>query len=286
MMHGIYLVCHEQRLKIHPPSMNMSIKSGQRYKITNEQTKLALDLHGINHKTIMGYHLHGGENQQWVIDEQVNGQWTIRSVDQQKYLGVEKAPDNGTHLVGLDQPQFWDIEILPGCEDATKPSVKLCQSVRGTCFVVDHPLEKPPVGADLQLWTAWGGKNQIWVLEEYSSWFSHRSVSVKSGQRYKITNEETKLVVDLHAGNRKSILGCHFHGGENQQVTTLAAWITCASCNHDTPVDHGEAGERPMDHSISRVQEVPRCRENSRQWNTSRRPRRASVLGYRDSPGL
>ncbi|KAH9030987.1 ricin B lectin domain-containing protein [Lactarius pseudohatsudake] len=148
----------------------MSIKSGQRYKITNEQTKLALDLHGINHKTIMGYHLHGGENQQWVIDEQVNGQWTIRSVDQQKYLGVEKAPDNGTHLVGLDQPQFWDIEILPGCEDATKPSVKYV-TVRGTCFVVDHPLEKPPVGADLQLWTAWGGKNQIWVLEECESRF-------------------------------------------------------------------------------------------------------------------
>ncbi|KAH8998196.1 hypothetical protein EDB83DRAFT_916809 [Lactarius deliciosus] len=209
----------------------MSIKSGQRYKITNEQTKLAIDLDAGNHKTVMGYHSHGGENQQWVLDVQVNGQWFIRSADLQnlKYLGVENTSDNGTHLVGLDHPQFWDIDILPGCEDATKLNVKLCQTVHGTCFAVDFPQEKPPVGAGLQLWTAWGGKNQIWVLEECSSWFSRISISVKSGQRYKIINEETKMVADLSGGNHKSILGYTSHGGGNQQVTILATWMTYTS---------------------------------------------------------
>ncbi|KAH9161598.1 ricin B lectin domain-containing protein [Lactarius sanguifluus] len=195
----------------------MSIKSGQRYKITNQLTELAVDLNGGNNKSVIGWTPHGGENQQWIIDEQVNGQWTIRSVSSQKYLGIEKAPDNGTHLVVLDKPQFWDIEILPGSNDPTKPSVKLCQRVRGTCFVANSPPEKPAIGADLQLWTAWGGKNQVWVLEQFSSWLLRNSVSIKSGQRYKITNEHTKLVVDLHGGNNKSIIGYNSHGGDNQQ---------------------------------------------------------------------
>ncbi|KAH8998195.1 ricin B lectin domain-containing protein [Lactarius deliciosus] len=151
----------------------MSIKSGQRYKITNQLTELAVDLNCADNKSIIGYNFHGGENQQWVLDVQVNGQWIIRSVNLQnlKYLGVENAPNNGTHLVGLDHPQFWDIEILPGSEDPTKLSVKICQTVHGTRFAADYPQEKPPVGADLQLWTAWGGKNQIWVLEECESRF-------------------------------------------------------------------------------------------------------------------
>ncbi|KAH9173170.1 ricin B lectin domain-containing protein [Lactarius sanguifluus] len=144
----------------------MSIKSGQRYKITNQLAELAIDLHG-NGKSVTGYNPHGGENQQWILEEQVNGQWTIQSVNTLKYCGVEKASDNGTHLVALDKPQFWDIEILPGCEDPARPSVMLCQRVRGTCFVAEYPLDKPANGADLQLWTAWGGKNQVWVLEHF-----------------------------------------------------------------------------------------------------------------------
>ncbi|KAI9448744.1 hypothetical protein BJY52DRAFT_1156294 [Lactarius psammicola] len=102
----------------------MSIKSGQRYKITNEQTKLVIDLSGVNFKSVIGYNFHGGENQQWITERQANGQWTIRSVEPSKYLGVETTPDNGTRLVGLDRPQFWDIEMLSDCKDPTKPSVK------------------------------------------------------------------------------------------------------------------------------------------------------------------
>lgn len=92
----------------------MSIKSGQRYKITNEKTKLVVDLSGENDKSIIGWKSHGGKNQQWITEEQDDGQWTIRSVRAQKYLGFEGTPDNGTRLVGLAKPQLWDIEIPTG----------------------------------------------------------------------------------------------------------------------------------------------------------------------------
>ncbi|KAH9041092.1 ricin B lectin domain-containing protein [Lactarius pseudohatsudake] len=150
----------------------MSIKSGQRYKITNGQHKLVMDLFAADHKSVLGHTFHGGENQLWITEKQVNGQWTIQSVEHQKYLGVETTPNNGTHLVGLDQPQFWDIEILPDSKNPTKPSVKYW--VRGTCFVADYP-KNARTGANLQLWTTWGGKNQVWVLKE------RKCVLVKSG---------------------------------------------------------------------------------------------------------
>ncbi|KAI9437211.1 carbohydrate-binding module family 13 protein [Lactarius indigo] len=147
----------------------MSIKSGQRYKITNEQHNMVIDLFAGDHKTILGHTFHGGENQLWIIEKQVNSQWTIRSVDHQKYLGVETTPNDGTHLVGLDQPQFWDIDILSDPKVPT-PSVKLCYWVRGTCYVADYP-SYGGAGKKLQLWTSWVGKNQVWVLEECESCF-------------------------------------------------------------------------------------------------------------------
>ncbi|KAH9069660.1 hypothetical protein EDB83DRAFT_445396 [Lactarius deliciosus] len=228
----------------------MSIKSGQRYKITNGQHELVIDLSAADHKSVLGHTFHGGENQLWITEKHVNGQWTIRSVEHQKYLGVETSTSNNrTHIVGLDQPQFWDIEVLADSKDSTStnPSVKyvlshrrllltltpssfhrLCQWVRGTCFVADYHIGGG-AGRNLQLWTYLKGKNQVWVFEEYSSWFSHRHTSIKSGQRYKIINEQNKLAIDLSHIDNKSIIGCDFNGGENQQVITLATWITCTS---------------------------------------------------------
>ncbi|KAI9436000.1 hypothetical protein H4582DRAFT_493983 [Lactarius indigo] len=201
----------------------MSIKSGQRYKITNEQHKMVIDLFAGDHKSILGHVFHGGENQLWITKKQVNGQWTIQSVEHKKYLGVETTPKDGTHLVGLDQPQFWDIDILSDRKIPT-PSVnsfdRLCQWARGTCYVADYP-KNGGAGKKLQLWTSWAGKNQVWVLEEYSSWFSLHGVSIKSGRRYKIINKQNNLVFDLSRADNKSIIGHGFDGRSNQQVTTL-----------------------------------------------------------------
>lgn len=118
----------------------MSIKSGQRYKITNEQTKLVVDLSGADNKSIIGWNYHGGENQQvitfsisklgthnhdtpkWIPEEQDDGQWTIQSVTQ-KYLGFEKVRTMEHLLSALDKPQSWEIEILDS-DDPAKTNVK------------------------------------------------------------------------------------------------------------------------------------------------------------------
>ncbi|KAH9069658.1 hypothetical protein EDB83DRAFT_2222071, partial [Lactarius deliciosus] len=118
---------------------SMSINSGQRYKITTEHHELSIDLSAADHKSILGHTFHGGENQLWMTEKHVNGQWTIRSVEHQKYLGIETStPKNGTHLVGLEHPQFWDIEILSDSRNPTsKPNVKYVLSRTPLAIAVD-----------------------------------------------------------------------------------------------------------------------------------------------------
>jgi hypothetical protein len=120
------------------------IESGQRYKITNEGNGMVFDLSGADGRSILGWAFHGGGNQQvsnlpyfsswwppyndyalqWVLDRQGDGQWTIRSVNSQKYLGFESTPKDGTAVVGLDRPRLWDIEVLEDSEDHDYPRVK------------------------------------------------------------------------------------------------------------------------------------------------------------------
>jgi hypothetical protein len=61
-------------------------------------------------------------------------------------------------------------------------------------------------------------------------------MSINSGQCYKITNEQAKLVVDLSGTNNKSVIGWESHGGTNQQVITfnINISITCTSYDHNT----------------------------------------------------
>jgi hypothetical protein len=110
-------------------------------------------------------------------------------------------------------------------------------------------------------------------------------MSIESGKRYTITNEENGLAFDLYDTHDNSIIGYAFHGAENQQVTAFA--FECDNLSliqpRYPPVDHGEAGRRSMDYSISQAPEVPRIREYPERWNTSLRPRQASALGHRGS---
>ena len=65
-------------------------------------------------------------NLQWITERQDDdGQWTVRSVQHQKYLGIKNTtPEDGTLLEGLDKPHLWDIEILSDSEDHDNPRVK------------------------------------------------------------------------------------------------------------------------------------------------------------------
>jgi hypothetical protein len=58
-------------------------------------------------------------------------------------------------------------------------------------------------------------------------------MSIKSGRRYKFTNEENGLALDLYESLDNSIIGSDFHGAANQQVTNFATSIACPSYNND-----------------------------------------------------
>ncbi|KAN0133565.1 Ricin B lectin domain containing protein [Lactarius tabidus] len=148
-----------------------TIESGQRYKITNEGNGMVFDLSATDGKSILGWTFHGGENQQWILDKQGDGQWTIRSVMHQKYVGFGDTPRNGAAVVGLDRPCHWDIEILDSedSEDHDYPRVKFW--VRSTLLVVEFPKERPELGGPLQLWAAQDERYQVWILEERESSF-------------------------------------------------------------------------------------------------------------------
>ena len=95
-------------------------------------------------------------------------------------------------------------------------------------------------------------------------------MSIKSGQRYKITNEESGLVfdqsrrrysvtnkeggllLDESAGKSMSIIGFELHSLDNQQVGELPYFHNLSLIPpRYAPVDHRKAGRRTMDYSIS-----------------------------------
>jgi hypothetical protein len=95
-------------------------------------------------------------------------------------------------------------------------------------------------------------------------------MSIKSGQRYKITNEENGLVFDLcgqrysitneesglvferSGGRNKSVIGQNFHGLDNQQASGHPYFDSLFLAQPQyTSVDRRAAGRWPMDYSIS-----------------------------------
>ena len=114
-------------------------------------------------------------------------------------------------------------------------------------------------------------------------------MAIKSGQRYKIGNEENGLVFDMTTapwnwkpGTNGKARGWSFSGGDNQQVNQLRNFEIRLIQSRYRPVDHRQAGRRPMDYPIRRAPEVPRIpsRQYSERRNASRRPRQASALGH------
>jgi hypothetical protein len=135
----------------------MSIKSGQRYKITNEENGRVFDAWPMLYwdsgqadlrkvwrkkQVLIGQDFHGSDNQQVrghlyldslsltqpqyaPVNHKAAGR---RSMDYslhqgQKYVRFENTPDNRTAFVVIDKPQLWDIEILSESEDHDNPRV-------------------------------------------------------------------------------------------------------------------------------------------------------------------
>src|ERR1700761_4433152 len=95
---------------------SMSINSGQRYTIRNEENGLAFDLFESYDNSVIGSGLHRAMNQQvtaftilkaylsydhdtlqWITEQKDDGQWTLQSLSTHKrYLGFKNTPKDGT----------------------------------------------------------------------------------------------------------------------------------------------------------------------------------------------
>ncbi|KAF8994268.1 hypothetical protein BDZ89DRAFT_1150152 [Hymenopellis radicata] len=88
----------------------VSPSSGNTFVIRNAKSGTALDLKGDGH--VIGYSHHGGENQQWEVEQHSDGKWTFRNKRGGKYLAVQggEAGDNKV-VIGQDQPYEWYMNV-------------------------------------------------------------------------------------------------------------------------------------------------------------------------------
>ncbi|KIY67643.1 carbohydrate-binding module family 13 protein [Cylindrobasidium torrendii FP15055 ss-10] len=90
--------------------MSFTSPSNGTFVISNAKSGTALDLKqdGI----IIGYKKHGGENQQWEVQQTGSGKWTFRNKRGGKYLAIEggQAGDN-KQIIGQDQPYEWFMNV-------------------------------------------------------------------------------------------------------------------------------------------------------------------------------
>ena len=109
-------------------------ESGRIYIATNKDLRGVLDLSGANHRFVISYPLHDGDNQkvrftelsitivglisisswQWRFLKQNNGGWTIQNIGNGSYLDVD-IPDlvgEGERVVAIrtERPREWTLK--------------------------------------------------------------------------------------------------------------------------------------------------------------------------------
>jgi hypothetical protein len=100
------------------------IQSGKTFKFINAKGGTALDLSAGDHHSstfvylalnhwltsllVIGYPYHHGTNQHWTFTWIGSG-WTIKSVSDGQYLGVNGPPASNVSLVAVAQPFTWHI---------------------------------------------------------------------------------------------------------------------------------------------------------------------------------
>ncbi|GJE99691.1 RICIN domain-containing protein [Phanerochaete sordida] len=87
------------------------------YSLVNAKSGTAADLSGGDGRSIIGYPLHSGKNQQWNFESFGDG-YTIRSVFSGLYLTMEDTIGDGAVLVASSFPVSWKIEDVSN-EDVT-----------------------------------------------------------------------------------------------------------------------------------------------------------------------
>ncbi|KZT08182.1 carbohydrate-binding module family 13 protein [Laetiporus sulphureus 93-53] len=201
----------------------LSLEQGQwthgTYFLLNAKSGNALDLHGGDHRTMIAHSLHLGHNQQWEMLPLGKG-YAIRSALKSPlggyYLTVNAIHDR-VQLITTPFPTSWDVRI-----DREQRNISIFWP--GTNYVVALDHGEPLRGDKVQLMTRQPGEpRQSWL------YLCHKSPQAKETtecdpascsdmNKFILKNAHMGNVLDMHAGNRREVIGCsHIHLGLNQQ---------------------------------------------------------------------
>ncbi|KAK7056425.1 hypothetical protein VNI00_002980 [Paramarasmius palmivorus] len=110
---------------------------------------------------VTGFELHGGENQRWYLEQTEEGHWTLKT-EKGPYLG-RYSEDEGTNVIGTDDPVHWDIWPDRNNGDWFRIYVPGAPSPMNI-DLSDHG--NPANGTPVTLWGEWEGEHQAWVFQE------------------------------------------------------------------------------------------------------------------------
>jgi len=132
------------------------IQSGRTFTITNAKAGSAIDLSAADNRSIIGFPLHGGTNQQWTTEWTSIG-WTFRSRASGLYIGLNGSPSDGSRLVAVTAPVGWHI-----WHDQVNPSAYRIYAPLTTFNFDLYGHGDPAPGTPIITWSAWSGTHQTW----------------------------------------------------------------------------------------------------------------------------
>ncbi|KAG2135221.1 carbohydrate-binding module family 13 protein, partial [Suillus bovinus] len=134
-----------------------SIQNQHTYTLRNCAGGTVMDLSGRDKYSIIGFNNNNGTNQAWIFQENDDG-WFIKSVYNDRYLGIEVDPAHGTRLVAGPSPCKWDIRDsdVQGFE-----GIRIL--LHGQTLSVElSDYGNAKGGTPIRLAISWHGSNQIW----------------------------------------------------------------------------------------------------------------------------
>lgn len=190
----------------------MSLVVGATYTFTNKYSNTVADFSQRDLRSLIGFSLHGGVNQQWTIESAGSGLYYIKS-GKGVYISIGGAAASMTPLVCTSSPQAW--KIVPDSLDASlfkvyHPTLDLCMDLAGGSAAQE---------TKILLYSAHTGRNQAWKF----NFIKGPSVPIVVGATYTFTNSYSNTVADFSQRDNRSLIGYSLHGLSNQQWTIESA---------------------------------------------------------------
>ncbi|KAJ3718214.1 putative mannanase [Lentinula raphanica] len=132
------------------------VQSGSVFTIHNVKSGTVVDLSAGDNKTITGWALNGGKNQQWETIWSGNS-WNFKSVETGLYLGFTGTAGNATNLTVASTPTGWDI-----WHDTVNETNYRIFAPNTTVNWDLWDYGNAVSGDPITLWGAWSGIHQTW----------------------------------------------------------------------------------------------------------------------------